>query len=299
MQYQRLSRRAFLHHGTLVISAFAASPFAFAETEKLILRIGLLTDIHYADKEHNGTRYYRESPEKIVAAAAEFGKQRIDFLVELGDLIDAVYEPETNKKHLRTIDAELQKISDKRYYVFGNHDLERLTKDEFLREVGQEKSYFSFDRNGYHFVILDACFRQDGTEYSRDNPYQWTDTKLPDVELDWLEADLAVTKLPSVIFLHQRLDVENREPIAVKNSDIVRQLLEKSGKVRLVLQGHEHWGGYKEIGEIPYCTLSAVIEGSGKQNNSFSFLEITETGNFHLHGFLKQKSREFRNSSEL
>jgi alkaline phosphatase len=291
---QQLSRRAFLCQGTLIFSTVIASPFCLRadilETKKPVLRIGLLTDIHYADKEHAGNRYYRESSDKIAVAADELRKQKLDFLVELGDLIDSVKEPETDKKHLKIINTELQKISDKRYYVLGNHCVETLTKDEFLREIGQEKSFFSFDRNGYHFIVLDACFRQDGTSYGRNNAH-WTDTKIPDAELEWLKSDLKVTKLPVVVFLHQRLDVENQKPIAVKNADQVRGLLEESGNVRLVLQGHEHSGDYKEIGGISYCTLSAVIEGSGLKNNSFSFLEIVENGDWRLHGFLKQKSR--------
>ncbi|MDR2440372.1 MAG: metallophosphoesterase [Planctomycetaceae bacterium] len=291
---KQLSRRAFLYQGTLIFSTAIVSPFCLQaevlETKKTVLRIGLLTDIHYADKEHAGSRYYRESPDKIAAAANELSQRKLDFLVELGDLIDTVKVPETDKKHLRIINTELQKISDKRYYVLGNHCVETLTKDEFLGEIDQKKSYFSFDQNGYHFIVLDACFRQDGVPYGRNNA-QWTDTKLPEVELDWLKTDLSVTKLPAIVFLHQRLDVDNQKPIAVKNADRVRRLLEESGKVRLVLQGHEHSGDYKEIAGIPYCTLSAVIEGSGLKNNSFSFLEILENGDWQLHGFLKQKSR--------
>ncbi|MDR0610390.1 MAG: metallophosphoesterase [Planctomycetaceae bacterium] len=293
--YQQLSRRAFLYQGTLIFSTAVISPFCLQadvlETKKTVLRIGLLTDIHYADKEHAGSRYYRESVSKIATANDELRKQKLDFLVELGDLIDTVKEPETDKKHLKTINSELQKISDKRYYILGNHCVETLTKDEFLSEIGQEKSFFSFDRNGYHFIVLDACFRQDGTSYGRNNAH-WTDTKIPDLELEWLQADLSITKFPVIVFLHQRLDVENQKSIAVKNADQVRKLLEESGQVRLVLQGHEHGGGYKEIAGIPYCTLSAVIEGSGLKNNSFSFLEIIEDGDWLLHGFFKQKSRK-------
>jgi alkaline phosphatase len=290
----QFTRRAFLYQGTLIWGATIASPFCLqaevSETKKTVLRIGLLTDIHYADKEHAGSRYYRESLEKIAVADNELGKRKLDFVVELGDLIDSVKVPETDKKHLRVINNELQKISDKRYYILGNHCVETLTKDEFLGEIGQEKSYFSFDQNGYHFIVLDACFRQDGVPYGRNNS-KWTDTKLPDIELDWLKTDLTVTQLPTIVFLHQRLDVENQKPIAVKNAGRVRKVLEESGKVRLVLQGHEHSGDYKEIAGISYCTLSAVIEGSGAKNNSFSYLEILENGDWRLHGFLKQKSR--------
>ncbi|MDR1959884.1 MAG: metallophosphoesterase [Planctomycetaceae bacterium] len=292
---RQLNRRAFLYQGTLLITGtLAVAPFnirkAVAETEKTVLRIGLLTDVHYAEKKPAGNRYYEESTVKLADAATELGKQQMDFVVELGDFIDSVKSIETDKKHLRTINAEFRKICKERHYVLGNHCVETLTKKEFLDEVGQEKSYYSFDRNGYHFIVLDACFRQDGVDYGRNNS-QWTDTKLPDAEMKWLKEDLAAAEFPCILFLHQRLDIENQQPCAVKNADRIRVLLEQSGKVRLVLQGHDHGGDYKEIAGIPYCTLSAVVEGSGSKNNSFSSLEIIENGNLRLRGFVKQKNR--------
>ncbi|GHT46587.1 alkaline phosphatase [Planctomycetales bacterium] len=284
---ERLTRRAFLVQGTLVVSG----AFAIAEVQSSALKIGLFTDIHYDEKEHHGNRYFRESPAKLAAAAEDFEKHQIDFLVELGDLIDSSESPEADKKYLQTINDSLKRISKRRYYVIGNHCVATLTKDEFLSEIGQEKSYFSFDSHGYHFVVLDACFGQDGIPYGRGSNKDWKDTKIPDAELDWLKSDLAETHLPGVVFLHHRLDMENDEAHTVKNADKVRAVLEKSKKVRLVLQGHDHRGGYKEIEGISYCTLSAVIEGSGLENNSFSVLELTEQGDIRLHGFCKQKSR--------
>ena len=38
-----------------------------------------------------------------------------------------------------------------------------------------------FDRGGFHFVVLDACFRSDGVPYGRKN-FKWTDTKIPPAE---------------------------------------------------------------------------------------------------------------------
>jgi alkaline phosphatase len=306
MQHKRetcqFTRRAFLYQGTLMITGAVAMPLDFssvfadtkdnAKTEN-VLRIGLLTDIHYADKKPIGSRYYQESLAKVQAAAKELKKQTIDFLVELGDLIDSVRDVETDKKHLHMIDEELQKISTHRYYVLGNHCVETLTKEEFLGVIGQPKSYFSFNQKGKHFVVLDANFRQDGVTYGR-NSADWRDTKIPDAEIEWLQSDLSSTTLPTIVFLHQRLDLGNQEACAVKNADTVRKVLEESGKVRLVLQEHEHSGDYKEIAGISYITLSALIEGSGEKNNSFSTLEIQQNGDIRLIGFLKQKSSEMK-----
>lgn len=141
--------------------------------------------------------------------------------------------------------------------------------------------------------MLDANFRQDGVTYGR-NSADWRDTKIPDAEIEWLQSDLSSTTLPTIVFLHQRLDLGNQEACAVKNADTVRKVLEESGKVRLVLQEHEHSGDYKEIAGISYITLSALIEGSGEKNNSFSTLEIQQNGDIRLIGFLKQKSSEMK-----
>ena len=141
---------------------------------------------------------------------------------------------------------------DQYYYVLGNHCVSALTKLEFLEIVGQKASYYSFDANGVHFVVLDACFRSDGQPYGRKN-FEWTDSNIPAAEVEWLIADLNQTIHKSVVFVHQRLDVE--PPLGIENTPEVRKVLEESGKVLAVLQGHDHQGDYKEIEGVPYCTL--------------------------------------------
>jgi len=59
--------------------------------------------------------------------------------------------------------------------------------------------------------------------------------------------------------------------------------------VRAVFQGHSHKNDYQEIAGIHYCTLAAMIEGAGEQNNAFSNLEILAGGTIRVRGFLRQK----------
>lgn len=264
----------------------------------VVLRIALLSDIHYAEKEPKINRFYRESPSKLAAAAMEFAKHAPDFLVELGDLIDSVGSVKADKEHLARIHEELAVLANERHYVLGNHCVETLAKEEFLAAVGREKSYYSFDRSGWHFVVLDGCFRGDGVPYGRKNA-KWTDTKLPGEEIEWLRADLEATDRPCILFLHQRLDLANDNAYAVKNADAVRTLLERSGKVRLVLQGHYHKGDYKEIAGIPYCTLTSLVEGTGASNNAFSLLEIDANGAMRLHGFFRQPGHRWKAGKQI
>ena len=118
-----------------------------------------------------------------------------------------------------------------------------------------------------------------------------TDANVPAAELEWLQSDLKSNKKPVIVFAHQRLDVRNSH--GVKNNADVRKILESSSKVRAVFQGHSHQNDLKEINGIHYCTLVAMIEGSGHTNNGYSVLELESNGTIRLTGFRKQKSHKW------
>jgi predicted phosphodiesterase len=254
------------------------------------VRVGLITDLHYADKPPAGTRHYRETLGKLAEAAKQFEKDKPAFVVELGDLVDAAASVETELTYLKRVDKEFAAIAKTRHYVLGNHCVDTLTKEEFLGTVGQAKAHYSFDAGGIHFVVLDACFRTDGKPYGRKNS-KWNDANIPQDELDWLKADLKGTDKKVVVFAHQRLDVGN--DYGVKNAAAVRKILEESGKVSAVFQGHSHKNDYADVGGIHYCTLVAMIEGSGAENSGYSVLDVRPDGSITLTGFRKQKSHEW------
>ncbi|NQV23672.1 MAG: metallophosphoesterase [Rhodopirellula sp.] len=288
----RLGRRAFLTHGTLVLStASLSSSKLLADDKTPRLRVGLITDLHYADKAPARTRHYRETIAKLEEAALQFERDEPAFIVELGDLIDAADSVDVEQRYLKTINREFSAICKDRHYVLGNHCVDTLTKDEFLGGVEQKKSYYAFDRGGFHFVVLDSCFRGDGQPYGRKN-FQWTDANIPAAELEWLEGDLKASDSPVIVFAHQRLDVSNSH--GVKNNADVRKLLESSGSVLAVFQGHSHQNDLKEINGIHYCTLVAMVEGSGAENNGYSLMEMEADGTIHLTGFRKQKSHAWK-----
>lgn len=282
-----LGRRALLESGTLVLAAATVTGRSLLASEAAgPLRIGLITDLHYADKPPAGTRHYRETLAKLAEAAAQFEKDQPALIVELGDLIDAADAVETEQKYLSTINREFSAIAKERHYVLGNHCVDMLTKAEFLGGVEQAKSYYSFDQREFHFIVLDACFRSDGEPYGRKNS-KWTDANIPPAEAEWLAADLAATTKKTVVFAHQRLDVSTDH--GVRNAHAIRKILENSGRVLAVVQGHSHQNDLKEIGGIHYCTLAAMIEGSGDENNSYSLLDLAADGTLKLTGFRRQK----------
>ena len=138
------------------------------------------------------------------------------------------------------------------------------------------------------FLILDACFREDGTPYERKN-FHWQDANLPKAELAWLESELSKASGPVIVFAHQRLDLDKAH--AVRNAAEIRALFEKSGKVLAVFQGHSHKNDYQQIAAIHYTTLVAMVEGSGAENNGYTMLDILPDSSLRLHGFRRQVNR--------
>lgn len=286
-------RREFLRDGSVLLATgtlgLAACQAADGD-QAPILRFGLVTDVHHADKPPRGSRHYRESGDKLAEAARTFRESRLDFVAELGDLIDAADSVETEQKYLSAIDRQFASIADDRHYVLGNHCVDTLTKQEFLGQVGQDRSYYSFDRGGFHFVVLDSCFRGDGQPYGRKN-FDWTDANVPAAELEWLRQDLRSNDSPTIVLAHQRLDVDDNH--GVRNRHQVREVLESVGRVVAVFQGHSHQNDLRQIGGIHYCTLVAMVEGSGAESSGYAIAEGFGDGSLRLRGFRRQSDRGF------
>lgn len=285
-----LKRRAFLQQGSLILLGSAVGTSSDSAAKANVARpkvgIGLITDLHYADKPARGSRYYRQTPDKLAEAVKQFRKDKPDFVVELGDFIDAADSVKAELGYLKRINRDFSAISKNRHYVLGNHCVYTLTKQEFLDGVEQKKSYYSFDQGGFHFIVLDACFRGDGKPYGRKN-FKWTDPNLQAKEIEWLKSDLKTAQGKAIVFIHQRLDVRNH--YGVKNATAVRKVFEDSGKVTAVFQGHNHINDHKLINGIHYCTLVAMVEGSGAKNNSYSSVSVFEDGSIQVTGYRKQK----------
>lgn len=286
--FQPLSRRAFIHQGSLLLlSAGVATKAAAADEQPPRIRVGLVTDMHYADKPAGGTRHYRDTLTKLAEAAKQFTADKTDFVVELGDFIDAADSVEAELGYLQQVNKVFSGIAGPRHYVLGNHCVDTLTKKEFLDGVGKKESFYAFDADGFHFVVLDACFNPDGSPYGRRNS-DWLDANIPAAELDWLRADLKKTDHHTIVFIHQRLDEGGA--YTVRNAADVRKILETSGKVHAVFQGHSHRNDHQEIAGIHYATLVAMVEGAGPENSGFSTLELFASGAIKLNGFRKQSN---------
>jgi len=254
-----------------------------------------VTDVHYADIEPRGSRPYRESLAKLRECVSALDREHPDFLIELGDFKDQDDKPDPAKTlgYLRRIESVFARFAGPRYHVLGNHDVDSLSKAEFLANapnpgVPAEWSYYRFDVRGVRFLVLDADFKADGEPYGRGN-FAWSDCNIPLAEMDWLRSELTASPSPVVVFIHQQLDGQG--DYYVRNAAAVRAILEGSRKVLAVLQGHRHEGAISRFKGIPYYTFKGLIEGSGPERNSYALVEVDpRSGTIAIRGFRQAES---------
>lgn len=293
---RRISRREFLKAslGGLIAGQISCAPQIISGTGESPLRFGIVADVHYADTQTRGTRYYRDSLAKLSECVATMNDQKVDFLVELGDFKDEDSPPveQQTLSYLKTAEKILRRFSGPTYHVLGNHDMDSISKKQFLSYVENTniesgRSYYSFDLKGVHFVVLDANFRSDGADYDHGN-FDWQDANIPSIEIDWLRKDLEAAAGETIVLIHQPLACTEFE--YVNNASEVREVLEESGKVLAVLQGHHHPGDYIEKNGICYYTLRGMVEGPGAENNSYAIVEIRRDHSITITGFHRAAS---------
>lgn len=296
-----LSRRRFLGIAGTTAAGLMLTPDLLAITnERPVLRFGMISDIHYADREPAGNRFYRQSLAKMKEAIDRLNQEKVDFVIELGDFKDQDATPDEAKtlKYLIDIETAFQKFNGPTYHVLGNHDMDGISKRQFLERVentgiAKTNSYYSFDLKGIHFVVLDGNFTKEGKAYDH-GKFSWEDASIPEEEIAWLTDDLKQNSLPAVVFIHQMLDESKSVKQAVQNAPQVRQILEQSGKVICVFQGHVHEERYNLINGIHYYSVNAMIDGDGPENSAYMVVDIFKDGSLKVDGFLRATDREIK-----
>ena len=303
---QNLSRRRFLEiTGTAVAGLFIIPNAKADNAEKPLLRFGMLSDIHYADREPAGTRFYRQSLVKMNECIERMNQEKPDFVIELGDFKDQDVVPnEANTlKYLSDIESAFRKFNGPTYHVLGNHDEDGISKSQFLERVEntgipKTKSYYSFDVKGIHFVVLDGNYTKDGKEYDHGN-FSWDDTMIPEVQLNWLKDDLKNSPLPAIVFIHQMIDDSVNVKQAVQNAAEVRQVLKQSGRVICVFQGHVHEERINVINGIHYYSVNAMADGDGSENNAYMIVDVYKDCRLKIDGFRRSTDREIITGLEI
>lgn len=228
------------------------------------LTFALISDLHFGPQARfdGKLRKLTEQAEALTRAfvARMNDEVKPDLVVNLGDDIEDESPSADQARYaecvgiLRGAKAELVNVA-------GNHDVVHLPS-AFLRAAWglppEGPLYSSFDRGGFHFVVLHTRERKD------------LDVSVGQEQLEWLAADLAAHPAPTIGLMHhsaadQELRgnrwFEGRPHIClVRERRAIRELFADHGDVRAVFNGHLHWNHLDLIDGIPYVTVQSLVE---------------------------------------
>ena len=235
-----MNRRRFINKSLVLSSGFIINPCnAFSIDAKADLKIGIIADLHQ-DIIHDG-------PQRLKSFINNSISKRCDFIIQLGDFSLPRKKNEIILDHWNLFNGN-------KYHVLGNHDMVDygFTKAQTMSWWGMKERYYSFNRNGYHFIVLDG---------NDENPKPWNEyynRYIGPNQKKWLVEDLKKSYLPTIIFSHQSLDSKG----GIFNQHEIRKIIEDSifvngnKKVIACICGHHHDDYLKIINDIAYVHIN-------------------------------------------
>ena len=212
------------------------------------IRFAVCTDVHH-DLIYDATNRI----EKFIKVAE---KEKVDFIIQLGDFCMPL---EKNKPFLKVWNS----FEGQKYHVLGNHDMDVSPKIVTQDFWGMEKSYYSFERGDFHFIVLDANFFKSGEKYvgyENGNYFANLESRayIPPQQINWLKKDISQTDKLVVVFSHQSLEhwggIKNRTEI----HRIFKEANQKKKKVVACFCGHDHEDRYAEIDDVHHIGLNSL-----------------------------------------
>jgi len=222
------------------------------------LRLTLVADIH-----HGRFAQTKAGPlalELLEAFVRTANEQQPDLVVDLGDRISDQHRA-TDLCLLGEVAARFLALRVPRVHLLGNHDQVNLSVADSEAVLGVALRSRTLDLQGWHLV-----FWYPDSRSGADGVYA-----MGGHDLAWLEADLAATDRPSIIFTHVPFDdgsmvgnyyfeTSPRGAAGYENAVLAREIVQRSHKVVMVVAGHVHWNALNVIDGIPYVTIQSLTE---------------------------------------
>lgn len=275
---ESFSRKKFLLTSGIIGAGLLLPDFLHAaakssNTKKRVLRVAHITDMH-VQPEGAATRGMANCLHQIQSLS-----DKPDFIINTGDCImDALGREKSNvKAQWETWNGLLKNENSLEIYSsIGNHDIwgwsglsARRTDKHYGKQwaaemLGLKNRYYSFDKNNWHFVVLDSMTHV---------PFGYT-AKLDGEQFDWLKEDLANTPKNKFVCVLSHIpilaacvfyDGNNvksgnwKVPGAWmhKDSKKIKTLFSEHTNVKAALSGHIHL-----IDEVAYSGVNYYCNGA-------------------------------------
>lgn len=297
-----------------------------SKSRKLSFQFGAVADVQYADrpvqrsvttivqdkKEYfvRRRRAWREAIPKLQEAIHAFDKAQVDFVINLGDLIEGngTQRQKENLYDLNLVTEKLNQSTRKIHHVIGNH-CRCIPLRKLQKILSMDKPFYSFSpASGWRSIILHSAELSgsavDMTEKQSDLLSDIIENEqrrkhhfhgaLASDQLTWLEKELdEATKLNEhvLVFSHYPLsDGSARESHVLANTKVVTKILERKGSpVVACFAGHDHMGGIfvspssEETKSVSYITLPGILEAPAN-GNAYALITAYDDGCIAVEG---------------
>ena len=264
-----------------------------------IVSFGFGTDLHYGLIPNYAGRFPQDGFNKLTDAVNLWNTKSLNFAFINGDYIDAGHIAYTYERtqaealvDLQNIETVYDNFIGTRYYSFGNHDTDKMSKATFIANTTMISKYYYFDVNGIRFIVLDATFLSDSDSADFDtgnqDPANHLTDYVPPTERTWLASTLSSATGKVIVFCHQSLHSDT-DPLSVNNASIVRGIIETYGNVLAVITGHEHINLKTVINTIPYYSMNAMTAGAYPAN-AYAIIKVYASNVVKIIGYGSQTS---------
>lgn len=236
----------------------------------MALRLAVITDIHF------GTDIGKKVGTKALPLIDQFlldaKNFNADYVVNLGDEI-STQSPDLDENYKATLRQHFSRAASPILKIDGNH---------CVRFQAQQSVSRSFDTHGFHITMW--------------NPYMNRYTAegvIPDPrDIEWLENDLLMTDLPTIVLSHipfrgpesYRKNSTFKNDVPYYPSHFVSEyklqdIIEDSGKVIMCLSGHRHLDHVQTKGSVHHIIQQSLVESlqEGKPCGAYNLIEINDT----------------------
>lgn len=235
------------------------------------------TFVHLTDQHVRAKRWGDKGYKKCIETVRAL-EPMPDIALMGGDLpFDGNYTPKDEfERQIHLYKSISDTLPIPQYNCIGNHDAFGLSprrkcppddpdigKKFIMDRLGMDKSYYSFDYKGWHFVVLDSIYRIE----TKDGPSQ--EPRMGDEQLEWLAYDLgandgrpiiAMTHIAAFCNIGQMngdMKAKAMTGMVVRDTKKLRLILQRH-KVKALLQGHSHMTEDYCFNDVWYLTSPAV-----------------------------------------
>lgn len=223
------------------------------------IRFGVITDLHHL-------QFGKPEQARLKGFMDAVLRENPDFILQCGDFC--------RHENSGNIMAEWNRFDGPKYHVLGNHDMDYCDKKTIMEFWKMPDRYYSFDQHGFHFVVLDRNFlKRDDGSLENYNTSNWG--KLPasqrsftdEAQLAWLKNDLAKSKYPAIVFMHQPVFLSDFFQ-EIGNADQILEIFDEANlnavknksnnKVVAAFMGHDHDDRYGQRNGVHYFIVNSA-----------------------------------------